>query len=96
MKAGLESLAEMDDICEAAPAVSDEIQRKAESSFETVKLAIREYRFVKDSSFSEPEVLHELEPGSGLFRDLDLVLADPLHSPSGAWGQASFVHDMSP
>lgn len=86
MKDAVESVARMKDVTDMTPAASSPLHSEAESAFQVLKVALREYRLVKDTSFSELEELHELEAGSALHKMINLVLADTLYNSCSASG----------
>lgn len=65
-KAGAESSEIVESFIDATPAISDELHPEPICAFQVVEVALREYCFVKDTSFIEREGLHELETRSAL------------------------------
>lgn len=87
-----ESVVEAEDVTDVTPGASDALQLEAESVFWMFKVTMRKCRFVKDTSFSEPEDHHELETGSGLHQNVNLGLADPSYNTRGAQSQVRSTH----
>lgn len=55
---------------------------------------MRAYRFVRDTSFRKLEALHELQTGSPLPQNENLVLADPPYRIRSARGQTKSADDV--
>lgn len=56
--------------------------------------AMREYRFVRNTSLIELENFHELETDSALYQNVSLVLADHSYSTGSAQIQTSSPHSL--
>lgn len=76
MKTAAESAAKVDKVIVATQALSGTLQPEAESGFQVVEVAKKEYRKVKETFFNEPEDLRELKKGSALHQKVNPVLAD--------------------
>lgn len=87
-------MAKAEDNTDAAPAVSGALQPEAKSTFQTLKVATREYCIVRITSFNELEDLHKLEAGSVLQQNKNRVLADPAYSTGSARGQVSLAQNV--
>lgn len=59
MKVAVESLSKMDDVSEATPAAPSALQVEAELPFQLLRVALKEYCLVKDTSFDEQDAPHE-------------------------------------
>lgn len=78
----------MQDFTDATKTFFGSLQLEAESALLLVKVAMREYCFMENTSFSEVKDLHDLKMGSALHQNVNLVLADPPHSTRSTPGQA--------
>lgn len=94
VRAASEIVAKRDDVIGVPPAASNAPQPEAKSAFKVLKIAIREYCFLRYTSFNEAEKLRELEMGSALHCNVNLVLAEPLYSIRSARGQAGSSYDV--
>lgn len=88
------SVGKVDDVIDVRPAASGAQQLEAESALWKLKLAMMEYRFVKSISFNELEDLYDLDDGSALHQNVNLLLANLLYSTRSAWIQANSDHDV--
>lgn len=89
IKIEVESLKTGVDVKRATLAISGARQAEVESAFQVLEPAMREYSFVKDTSFKEPKDLQEPATGAALHGNANLMLADPSYHTSSAPGQAS-------
>lgn len=74
VRAEMESSARVEDAIHATPEVSCALPPVAKFAFQVSGIAMRDYRFVNDTSFNELEDLHGLETGSALQQNGNLVL----------------------
>lgn len=95
MKIPAESAANVENVIGVTPPASGALQPEVELAFQMFKVAIREYCFIKETSFSELEDLHELEKSSSQHQSVNLVLTDPGSSTCSARGHASSAHNVS-
>lgn len=89
---GEESLGMLVDVTHATPVVFRALQLKAESAFEVLSVAMRDYHISKNTYINEREDPHELQIGSALHQNVNLILADSPYSTPSAQGQASSAH----
>lgn len=70
MKAAAVSVVKVEDVIEVTPAASDALKPEAGSAPQALKVVLREYCFVKDTSFNELEDLHKLQTGSAVHQSI--------------------------
>lgn len=81
----------MQDVLDATPAPFAAPQPKAESNFEVLKIAVREYCIFKYTSFNELGALQKLKTGPALHTDVNLVPDRLRYATPSAQGHASFA-----
>lgn len=74
-------------------AVSCALQPEAGSALQMLKLVVKEYCFVKNTSFDDLKDLHGHVTGSALSRNVNLVLANPPCNTRSARDLASSAPD---
>lgn len=77
VKIAAENAAEVRDVTDMTPTASGALQPEAQSAFDRLKVALREYCFIKNTFLDEVEELQELETVSALRRNLNLVPVAP-------------------
>lgn len=92
MKVAAESFGKPENVIDVTVAASSAPQPEARSAFQVLKIATKEYCFVKDTAFNEPEFLHELETSSVLQQNMNLMLAKPPKNTRSARVLASSDH----
>lgn len=93
--AGLGSLPKAESVIDATPANSDALRSKAESTYQMLKVALKEYRFVPGESSNEHDDLYELETRCALSEKVCMVLADLPYTTSSAWHRTRSTRDVS-
>lgn len=79
-----ESVAKAEIVDDVTPTASGALQPKAGSGAQVSAVAMSQCCVVSDNFFNELEDMRELEKGSALHRNVNLVLADALCSTRGA------------
>lgn len=86
VKMKVQSRAKLKDVTDVTPAVSGAVQLKSKSTFQLLDLTIIEYGSVKDTSSDTLERLHELERGSALDQNVNLMAVEHPQSTRSARG----------
>lgn len=94
--AGLDPPAKAENVTDATPVSSVALQSRAVSIYQVLKVATKEYCFVRYEVPNELEDLHEMLTGCALYGKVSMVLANPLYSTREARDYASSTRDVLP
>lgn len=89
VKIGLQSVAKAEEFFVATTETYSAIQLKAESAFQLLKLGMRDFGFVRDTSFSYVEDFYELEMGFTQHQKVNLLMAELPHITCSARSQVT-------
>lgn len=91
---GVETSTKVEDVIGGTPGLSSALHSEADSSFQILKVAKREYCFVRDTSSNVPEDVHDLDTDYGMYQNVSLTLADTRYKICSSRLQIDSVHAL--